>query len=100
MTLYIENTRSVVLTQPAYGGKYRGQKPCDNTIRCLLSNFVEHGTVRDRQRTIHQRPRRSNKVIEAVRESVAQNLKMPYRRIYIYIYIYIYRVLQKNVYTL
>ncbi|XP_017795069.1 PREDICTED: uncharacterized protein LOC108576567 [Habropoda laboriosa] len=42
VTLYIENSRSVVLTQRAYRRKYRGQEPpSDNTIRRLVSNFVE-----------------------------------------------------------
>ncbi|CAH1985492.1 unnamed protein product [Acanthoscelides obtectus] len=34
VTMYIENRRSVVLTQRAYRRKYRGkQPPSDNTIR-------------------------------------------------------------------
>lgn len=36
VTLYIENSRSIVLTQRAYRRKYRGrQVPSDNTIRRL-----------------------------------------------------------------
>nr|CAI5824094.1 unnamed protein product [Callosobruchus analis] len=55
-TLYIENGRSVVLTQSASLRKYRGQRapsPCDNTSRRLVSNFAEHKTVRDRQHAVH-----------------------------------------------
>ncbi|CAH1983719.1 unnamed protein product [Acanthoscelides obtectus] len=56
--LVIENRHSVVLTQRAYRRKYRGkQAPSDNTIRRLVSNFLEYGTVGD-QHTVHQRPRR------------------------------------------
>ncbi|CAH1970048.1 unnamed protein product [Acanthoscelides obtectus] len=51
--LVIENRRSVVLTQRAYRGK---QAPSDNTIRRLVSNFLDYGTVGDRQYTVHQRP--------------------------------------------
>nr|CAI5859568.1 unnamed protein product [Callosobruchus analis] len=82
VTLYIENSHSVVLTQRACRRKYRGiRAPCDNnTIRHLVSNFVEHGTVRDRQHAVRQRPKRSTKLVEAVRESVAQNSKMSCRR--------------------
>nr|CAI5844947.1 unnamed protein product [Callosobruchus analis] len=76
VTLYIENSRSVVLTQRAYRRNYRGQRaPCDNTIRRLVSNFVEYGTVRDRQHAVRQQPRRSTELVEVVRESVAQNPK-------------------------
>ncbi|CAH1973272.1 unnamed protein product [Acanthoscelides obtectus] len=50
--MYIENRRSVVLTQRAYRRKYRGkQAPSDNTIRRLVPNFLEYGTVGDRQHT-------------------------------------------------
>ncbi|CAH1990248.1 unnamed protein product [Acanthoscelides obtectus] len=64
VTMYIENRRSVVLTQRAYRRKYRGkQAPSDNTIRHLASNFLEYGTVGDRQHTVHQRPRRSNELV-------------------------------------
>ncbi|CAH2011995.1 unnamed protein product [Acanthoscelides obtectus] len=53
--LDIENPRSVVLTQRAYRRKHRGkQAPSDNTIRRLVSNFLEYGTVGDRQDTVHQ----------------------------------------------
>nr|CAI5840966.1 unnamed protein product [Callosobruchus analis] len=80
VTLYIGNSRSVVLTQRGYRRKYRDQRaPCDNTIRRLVSNFVEHGTVSDRQHDVRQRSRRSTELVEAIRESVAQNPKM-YRR--------------------
>ncbi|CAH1976805.1 unnamed protein product [Acanthoscelides obtectus] len=38
VTMYIENRRSVVLTQRAYRRKYRGkQAPPDNTIRRIVS---------------------------------------------------------------
>nr|CAI5825240.1 unnamed protein product [Callosobruchus analis] len=41
VTLYIENSRSVVLTQRAYRRKCRGQgAPCDNTIRRLIVNML------------------------------------------------------------
>lgn len=61
VTLYIENSRSIVLTQRAYRKKYRGKKaPSDNTIRRFVSNFFEHGTVGDRQHAVHQRPRPEN----------------------------------------
>lgn len=81
VTLYIENSRSIVLTQRAYRKKYRGKKaPSDNTIRRFVSNFFEHGTVGDRQHVVHQRPRRSNDLVEAVRESVAQDPTVSYRR--------------------
>nr|CAI5835285.1 unnamed protein product [Callosobruchus analis] len=81
VTLYIENSSSVVLTQRAYRRKYRGQRaPCDNIIRRLVSNFVEHGTVSDRQQDVRQRARRSTKLVEADKESVAQNPEMSYRR--------------------
>ncbi|CAH1957954.1 unnamed protein product [Acanthoscelides obtectus] len=40
--LVIENRRSVVLTQRAYRRKYRGKQALsDNTIRRLVSNFLE-----------------------------------------------------------
>ncbi|CAH1991571.1 unnamed protein product [Acanthoscelides obtectus] len=53
--LVIENCRSVVLTQRAYRRKYRGkQAPSDDTILRLVSNFLEYGTVGDRQHTVHQ----------------------------------------------
>ncbi|CAH1956862.1 unnamed protein product [Acanthoscelides obtectus] len=56
--LVIENRRSVVLTQRAYRRKYRGkQASSDNTIRRLVSNFLEYWTVEDRQHTVHHRPR-------------------------------------------
>lgn len=80
VTLYIENSRSVVLTQRAYRRKYRDQEPpSDNSIRRLVSNFVEHGTVGDRRHAVHQRPRRSNELVDAVRESVAENPHVSYR---------------------
>ena len=80
VTLYIENSRSVVLTQRPYCRKYHGPKaPTDNTICRLVSNFVEHGTVGDRQHAVHLRPRCSNDLVEAVRESAAQNPKVSYR---------------------
>nr|CAI5840967.1 unnamed protein product [Callosobruchus analis] len=41
VTLYIGNSRSVVLTQRGYRRKYRDQRaPCDNTIRRLVSNMM------------------------------------------------------------
>ncbi|CAH1986024.1 unnamed protein product [Acanthoscelides obtectus] len=47
--LVIENRRSVVLIQRAYRRKYCGKHaPPDNTIRRLVSNFLEYGTVGDR----------------------------------------------------
>ncbi|CAH2014520.1 unnamed protein product [Acanthoscelides obtectus] len=37
VTMYIENRRSIVLTQRAYRRKYRGkQAPSDNTTRSLI----------------------------------------------------------------
>nr|CAI5835286.1 unnamed protein product [Callosobruchus analis] len=48
VTLYIENSSSVVLTQRAYRRKYRGQRaPCDNIIRRLIVNkmFVNERDV-------------------------------------------------------
>ncbi|XP_011859621.1 PREDICTED: uncharacterized protein LOC105557087 [Vollenhovia emeryi] len=79
VTLYIENNRSVVLTQRAYRRKYRDRKaPSNNTILSLATNCFEHGSVANRGH-IRQRPRRSNEVIESVRESVAENPNVSYR---------------------
>lgn len=80
VTLYIENSHSVSLTQRAYRRKYRGQQaPYDKTIRRLVSNFDEHGTLADRPHAVHHRPRRSNELVEMIRESVAEHPEISYR---------------------
>ncbi|CAH2018735.1 unnamed protein product [Acanthoscelides obtectus] len=49
VTMCVENRRSVVLTLRAYRRKYRGKRaPSDSTIRRLVPNFLEFGTVGDR----------------------------------------------------
>lgn len=81
VSLYIENNRSVVSTQRAYRRKYRSRSaPKSDSIRRFASNFFEHGSVADRQQHPKPRPRRSNENIEAVRESVAENPDVSYRR--------------------
>ncbi|KAK9746781.1 Helix-turn-helix domain (DUF4817) [Popillia japonica] len=78
--MYIENNCSVV-TQHAYGGKYRGrQTPSDNTIRLWFSNFVEQGTVGDCRQVVHRRPRRPNELVEAVIDNVSDNPHVSYRQ--------------------
>ena len=68
-------------TVRAYRKKYRrNSEPSDNTIRSLVKNFFEYGSVATRQRPIRSRPRRSDKVVEAVRDSVADNPNVSYRR--------------------
>ena len=43
---YIENNRSIVKTVRAYRKKYgRNSAPSDNTIRSLVKNFFEYGSV-------------------------------------------------------
>ena len=72
VAFYIENNRSIVKTVRAYRKKYgRNSAPSDNTIRSLVKNFFEYGSVATRQRPIRSRPRRSDEVLEAVRDSVA-----------------------------
>ena len=57
VTLYIANSRSVVLTQRAYRRKYCGQQPLsDNTIHHLMSNLVDYMIVGDRPHIVHVRP--------------------------------------------
>lgn len=81
VSLYIENNRSVVSTQRAYRKKYRGRSaPKGDTIRHLASNFMEHGSVANLQHQARPRPGRSNENIEAVRQSVAENPNVSYRR--------------------
>lgn len=66
--LYLENSRSVVLTQRAYRRKYRGKEaPDDNTIRRFVTNFQEYGTVAERPPAVHQDTIIGyNQVVEAV----------------------------------
>lgn len=66
MTPYIENSRSIVLTQRTYRGQ---QSPSDNTLRSLVPNLVEHGTVWDRSHAIHPRPRRLDELAQNPNES-------------------------------
>lgn len=81
VTLFIENERSIVETQRAYRKKYKGRKaPSDNTIRHLAANFFEHGSVANRGQHNRSRPRRSNAVIAAVRDSVVEDPTVSYRR--------------------
>ena len=81
VSLYNENNRSVVSTQRAYRKKYRRRSaPKGDTILHLASNFMEHGSVANPQHQARPRPRRSNENIEAVRQSVAENPNVSYRR--------------------
>ena len=81
VAFYIENNRSIVKTVRAYRKKYgRNSAPSDNTIRSLVKNFFEYGSVATRQRPIRSRPRRSDEVVKAVRDSVADNPNVSYRR--------------------
>ena len=68
-------------TVRAYRKKYgRNSAPSDNTIRSLVKNIFEYESVATRQRPIRSRPRRSDEVVEAVRDSVADNPNVSYHR--------------------
>ena len=68
-------------TVRAYRKKYgRHSAPAENTIRSLAKNFFEYGSIATRQRPIRPRPKRSGEIIEAVKDSVADNPNVSYRR--------------------
>lgn len=79
VTMYLENGRSIVLAQRAYRRKYRGRKvPSDNTIRNVTKNFEESGSVANHQR-VSVRKRRSNEIVETVKQSVLRSPNLSYR---------------------
>lgn len=71
--LYIQNQKSIVLTQRAYRRKYPRQKaPEPATIRAIYSKFTSTGDLNNVKRTTISRRARSDANINAVREHVAK----------------------------
>lgn len=79
--LFIENHRSIINTQRAYRRFYGVRTaPTGPTIRSLVNNFAEYGTVGDSRRTGRPRTGRSAENIDAVRQSVEENPETSTRR--------------------
>ena len=79
--LFIENHRSIINTQRAYRRFYDVRTaPTGPTIRSLVNNFAEYGTVGDSRRAGRPRTGRSAENIDAVRQSVEENPETSTRR--------------------
>jgi hypothetical protein len=80
-TNFIENNRSVVLTQRVFHRRYPDQSvPTGQTIRRIATRFQEHGTTSDARNTIELRAVRNSETIARVRDSVAEEPETSTRR--------------------
>lgn len=80
--LYIQNQKSIVLTQRAYRRKYPQYKaPEPATIRAIYSKFTSTGDLSNVKRTTIARRARSEANINAVRDHIEKypNLSIPQR---------------------
>lgn len=79
--LYIENQKSIILTQRKFRAKFpRRNAPDPKTIRALYSKFKSSGSVRDVLRPIIARRARSNTNITIVQDLMAEEPNVSNRR--------------------
>lgn len=72
--LYIQNQKSIILTQRAFRAKFPRQKPPDpKTIRALYTKFVSTGSLCNVTRGEIQRRARSKMNITAILKDLAEN---------------------------
>ena len=72
--LYLENQRSIILTQRAYRWHYNvRQAPNQSTIDRLVERFGQQGSVSNLPRTGRQRSVRTAENIAFVEDSIAEN---------------------------